>query len=398
LLGHSLVSIDQQRINVTLATLGGRSWAQFFASTFNLLTNTTIQFFADPEAAMEYLNDASNEFIVGALEGIFGDPARWVIERAFGTYEQLGIDTNSIWFYSGYATGFVASIVVPFTKVFQAANLLGKFLRVASKLETASFLVEAGYYSYDYATNPDSQVSPLQFGLQALGAAIVGPRAAFDAFRSAGRLLGQVAGATPGLQKLTGAGLDTAISISKKTGSLVNNAITGAKWFGTQTAYLTNAAIFGVFVGMAKVADDVAQWSSGKTGEVAEELVTDWLRGRGYEIIGTIKNASNHGIDLIVRNRHGSLRFVEVKGTRTGLMGRLSKAQQNMARFIIDRLNFASGLVPNNRWIKIDPATKHLAEQLHDELVKSARSPQGFVINVLWTGGSDFVYSARGWT
>ena len=393
-----LIAMDaSQFASVQLAQLGGRSWVQYFANTFNYLGNATIQFLADPQAAGEYIADAGKEFIIGALEGIFGDPARWAIERAFGSYDELGIDTHSLWYYSGYATGFVASIVVPFTKVFQAANLLGKTLRLVSAAETASFLVESGYYGYDYLTNPNSQVSPLQFALQALGAGIVGTKLSLHALGGAGKLLTATNQVTAGIKTLTGAGLSKAISISKKTGSLVNNAITLSHWFGVQTAYLTNAAIFGVMTGMAKVADDIAQWTTGKTGEVAEELVTNWLRGRGYDIIDTIKNTSNHGIDLIVRNRHGSLRFVEIKGTRTGLMGRLSKAQKNMVEFVTKRLGLASGRVFNNRWIKIDPATKQVAGELLDEITKSNRDPRGFVVNVLWTGGTDFIYLVRPW-
>lgn len=163
-------------------------------------------------------NARPGEFILGTLEGIFGDPVKWLLDDTLGLYKAWDIDRNSAWFWAGYATGFTATIIVPFTKVFHAANLVGKTLRFGQFAANASQLFETGVYTADYFLNPETTTPWWAIAINFAPIAATGAGIALNRFRMAGRMLDGVTDATGGIRRSTNAAVDASIQVSKRSG------------------------------------------------------------------------------------------------------------------------------------------------------------------------------------
>ena len=54
-------------------------------------------------------------------------------------------------------------------------------------------------------------------------------------------------------------------------------------------------------------------------GNWGERVISQFLKKNGFNILGSIQNASNHGFDLVViNNQTGRLTIIEVKTSRAG--------------------------------------------------------------------------------
>ena len=62
---------------------------------------------------------------------------------------------------------------------------------------------------------------------------------------------------------------------------------------------------------------------------------------RGHKIIGSIKNGSGHGIDLVTR-KGGKLFFWEVKGSTKGLLKLSADQARGATYFVMSRLQSAA--------------------------------------------------------
>ena len=112
-------------------------------------------------------------------------------------------------------------------------------------------------------------------------------------------------------------------------------------------------------------------------GDIAEQIKVQFLKDLGYQDVTTIKNRSNHGIDIIIENpADGLLIPDEVKQTTqtNGNGGNLSDRQQTLVSFFINVINRARkgiGFYGN-----IDPVTKQLAEDMYNQYYNGDTPPK----------------------
>jgi len=111
--------------------------------------------------------------------------------------------------------------------------------------------------------------------------------------------------------------------------------------------------------------DNCFRASNRVLGEAGESAAADYLRNRGYEILGSVQNSRGHGIDLIAEytTKHGQKRlvFVEVKANSS----RLSPAQaEGGLAFGGSRIDRAI-----NKWKDIDPDSRALAETISQRML-----------------------------
>jgi RHS repeat-associated protein len=128
-----------------------------------------------------------------------------------------------------------------------------------------------------------------------------------------------------------------------------------------------------------------------KSGDVGEAIVADKLRQAGYTEVLAIKNASNHGIDLVAKDLGGKWRFFEVKSTTTGKIGYLRGDQKSIMKFVESRLKLAKA--GEGQWSNVAPEVQGRATQILDE-IKSGKITQftGFKVDVFLP--PDGVYSS----
>ncbi|MHB1425942.1 MAG: polymorphic toxin-type HINT domain-containing protein, partial [Gemmataceae bacterium] len=112
-------------------------------------------------------------------------------------------------------------------------------------------------------------------------------------------------------------------------------------------------------------------------GKAGEKGARGILRGLGHKIVGSIQNASGHGIDLITR-KGGELFFWEVKGSQIGRF-KLSPAQaRGVDSFVKSRLDRAArGL---GSWRGLNPRIADKARYLLDEIKATGGKARGGVI------------------
>jgi Holliday junction resolvase-like predicted endonuclease len=120
------------------------------------------------------------------------------------------------------------------------------------------------------------------------------------------------------------------------------------------------------------------QASTNEIGYIAEALAYQRLKRKGFRDIVPIRNASNHGIDWVCRDKKGGIVFIEVKGHRLDALPRLSRSQKDMKAFTENRLNQAvSG---QGHWKNVSPEVQSNARKLLDLLEDVPI--RGYVINV----------------
>lgn len=113
---------------------------------------------------------------------------------------------------------------------------------------------------------------------------------------------------------------------------------------------------------------DVSKLSSAEVGAIGEALVTRDLVKKGYTDIVAIQNNSNHGIDLVARNKAGELEFFEIKASATG---NAKPPQAGSQQFIQDRLQKA--LSAQGHWAdqNMPAGVRRAAKDIADELLSS---------------------------
>ena len=118
-------------------------------------------------------------------------------------------------------------------------------------------------------------------------------------------------------------------------------------------------------------------------GRQGERIARRYLRGQGYEILGSIQNRSGHGIDIVARDASGALRFFEVK-TTTGRTAPALRADQRRGvdYFVGSRLDRAAA--PQGPWNAVhDPHIVARADALRKEIAKgNPGAIQGEVIEI----------------
>jgi len=114
---------------------------------------------------------------------------------------------------------------------------------------------------------------------------------------------------------------------------------------------------------------DVTKLTSREVGAIGEALVVRDLVAEGYTDIVSIQNASNHGIDIVARNKGGDLEFFEVKASAVGAAKPPVAGAQN---FVQDRLLKAIGEKGHWKPENTPPGLKELAKDLHDEITSGA--------------------------
>ncbi len=105
-------------------------------------------------------------------------------------------------------------------------------------------------------------------------------------------------------------------------------------------------------------------------GNVGEEITREGLRSQGHTILAKIENPSGHGIDIVSHDANGKLVFTEVKTSRTGEAGRLSKAQEDPRSFVLDRLEKAEK--GEGAWAKVSDSVRLEAQRLRREIQESS--------------------------
>jgi len=81
--------------------------------------------------------------------------------------------------------------------------------------------------------------------------------------------------------------------------------------------------------------------SNAEVGEIGEEVAKQFLKRNGFDVDSAVvvKNASDNGIDIIAYAPDGAPAFFEVKASRTGNIGQLSKLQKDSDSFIRNLLD-----------------------------------------------------------
>jgi filamentous hemagglutinin len=97
-------------------------------------------------------------------------------------------------------------------------------------------------------------------------------------------------------------------------------------------------------------------------GELGEQIARDFLGRNQYTDIFAIQNASGNGIDIVARAANGRLAFFEVKTSARGIVGGLSRRQQNMSQFVQEILREASN--GRGRYRGLNAATQDRAAQI----------------------------------
>jgi len=103
-----------------------------------------------------------------------------------------------------------------------------------------------------------------------------------------------------------------------------------------------------------------------QTGKYGESIASQMLKENGWEIIESIKNGSDNGIDIIARDSHGQIGFFEVKSSSLGKISNLSQRQQNVEQFVKGILFDAKE--KKGRYKSIDSSTQQRAAVIWDEL------------------------------
>jgi RHS repeat-associated protein len=108
-----------------------------------------------------------------------------------------------------------------------------------------------------------------------------------------------------------------------------------------------------------------------ETGKRGERIARRYLQSLGLNILGSIKNKSGHGIDLVARDAAGKLRFFEIKATEGARAGGLNGAQrQGAGAFVWSRLERATQ--PRGHWRRtFDPGTAAKADALLAEIASN---------------------------
>jgi len=122
------------------------------------------------------------------------------------------------------------------------------------------------------------------------------------------------------------------------------------------------------------------QASIADIGFKAESLAYQRLKKKGFTDIVPIRNASNHGIDWVCRDKNGGIVFIEVKGHRLDAAPRLSRSQKDMKAFAEDRLNKA--VLGVGHWANVSDETIDNAKRLLNDIRLKKTPVTGYVINV----------------
>ncbi|WP_230081092.1 hypothetical protein, partial [Pseudomonas syringae] len=125
---------------------------------------------------------------------------------------------------------------------------------------------------------------------------------------------------------------------------------------------------------------DLSKLTNQQVGDLGEDISKIFLRDNNHTDIFAIQNSSGNGIDIVSRTPDGRLAFTEVKTSRTGNIGDLSKRQQNMTTFIQDVLDQAAN--GEGRYRNIDLADQRRARQMLREFNQAPENVSGNVIGV----------------
>lgn len=102
-------------------------------------------------------------------------------------------------------------------------------------------------------------------------------------------------------------------------------------------------------------------------GQIAEAKLVDHLLDAGYTDVVSLKNKSNHGIDLIARNPDsGRLEVYEVKGSALGRAVGPDKEPDFFLRAVLDRFDSKDGQWKEHRWV--DPELDQRIASIREEL------------------------------
>ncbi|MDC0740907.1 YraN family protein [Polyangium mundeleinium] len=127
-----------------------------------------------------------------------------------------------------------------------------------------------------------------------------------------------------------------------------------------------------------------------QTGKRGERIARNYLQKLGFNILGSVRNKSGHGIDIVARDAAGMLRFFEVKTTEGLYAAGLAGAQKNGAtQFVWSRL--ARAAQGRRFWqATSDPQTQSKALSLMQEIQNSGGSGsiKGEVLRVVLGNGT----------
>ena len=116
------------------------------------------------------------------------------------------------------------------------------------------------------------------------------------------------------------------------------------------------------------------------------------FRELGFKDVFAIKNASNQGIDLIVRTSENLVIFVEVKTTATGRLGYLSRRQKDINRFVKEIIEAAAE--GRGRYANIPADMQQRAQEILDQ-IRGQNSLPGLFIQIDLSGRKGM--RIRGW-
>lgn len=122
------------------------------------------------------------------------------------------------------------------------------------------------------------------------------------------------------------------------------------------------------------------QATHAEIGLKAEALAFQRLKKKGYRDIVRIRNASNHGIDWVCRDKKGGIVFIEVKGHRLDAAPGLSRSQKDMKTFTESRLQDAS--LRTGHWKNASQEVVDNAKRLLADIRVNLVPIKGYVINV----------------
>jgi Holliday junction resolvase-like predicted endonuclease len=103
------------------------------------------------------------------------------------------------------------------------------------------------------------------------------------------------------------------------------------------------------------------------TGASGEQLARRWLRANGYRVMGSIKNPSGHGIDIVARDSNNRLVFFEVK-TSNGLTAPALSYDQSLGAEYFVKTRLQRAAAGTGAWAAEDARTQQYAERLIEEV------------------------------
>ncbi len=124
-----------------------------------------------------------------------------------------------------------------------------------------------------------------------------------------------------------------------------------------------------------RAVDDASTYSymtAAEMGAVGEDAVIECLKKQGFDVLKSLHNNSDNGIDIIARHPgSGRLCFLEVKTTTRDVAGKLQQAQRDAEGFARSRLERA--LAGTHGWPPPDDDTKKVIRELLEDMTGDER-------------------------